>query len=85
MIRKTKKGPRRLRKVPVVSRVVAVRTCYDGGLNVTAGKVYKKNVNSPWSFGITNDNGREICIRFPGSSCGFLGNVGVWGYVRVIK
>jgi hypothetical protein len=85
MIRKTKKGPRRLREVPVVSRIEAVHTTYTKCEYITAGKIYERNLHSKWSFGITDDTGDEICICRPEGACGHLGRVGVWKYVRIVK
>lgn len=83
MKRQTKKGPRRSRAMPVVGSGVWVSTTYSGCRYVTAGKVYKQNPDSCWSFGIKDDFGDEICIRCPGSPCGHLDHIGVWDVIKV--
>lgn len=83
MKRQTKKGPRRSRAMPVRASGVWVSTTYSGCRYVTAGKVYKKNPDSRWSFGINDDFGGEICIRYPGSLCTHLDRIGVWDVVKV--
>lgn len=77
MKRYTKKGPRRSRAMPVSSKRFVV-TDYDGCRYITAGKAYKRDQNSPWSFGITDDRGRAMCISNPGYKCAHLDDTGVW-------
>lgn len=85
MIRKTKKGPRRLREMPVRASGVFVATSYTGCEYITAGTVYRKDDSLGWTFGITDDVGDGICVGYPGGYCGHLNGVGVWEYVRVMR
>lgn len=82
MKRHTKKGPRRSAQMPVTTKRFVV-TDYDGCSYITAGKVYKLDLDSPWGFGIVSDQGRDLCIRYTGNVCSHLDDVGMWRWAKL--
>jgi hypothetical protein len=82
MIRKTKKGPRRLRHVTVIRNVTAVSTNKTDQYGITAGKMYRVENGDGFSSGwVTFDNGQDGFILYSG--CAHLAG-GDWN-VEYIK
>lgn len=75
MIRKTKKGPRRLREIPVYKLAVFVSTNLTEAPGITPGKHYKVVRGGFGSGWIALDTGRDGFIMFKG--CAFL-DLGNW-------